>query len=234
MPHFFYLCYSLKPTARGEWLGYISEGWRDFLEGIDPKPKAVWRERFFGVNLRRLERLFAQYRSKAEGRLAGIFFRGTFPDVGDTFCRGLTKSRRQSGAVLFRVIAAGRLGSLAIGVERLPEVVWLERLFRAQFRRLVGLFAGYRPKAEGCLELYFFGLSQRATWGASRSVGKGSRRLSGRNVFSGYISGRWRDFLQRIDQKPKAVWREYFFGVHFQRLEWLFAEDLPKAGGSLA
>ena len=29
--HFFYLCYSLKPTARGEWLGYISEGWRGFL-----------------------------------------------------------------------------------------------------------------------------------------------------------------------------------------------------------
>ena len=25
-PHFFYLCYSLKPIARGEWLEYISEG----------------------------------------------------------------------------------------------------------------------------------------------------------------------------------------------------------------
>ena len=68
--HFFYLCYSLKPTARGEWLGYISESWRGFLEGINPKSKAVWRERFFGVNLRRLERLFAQYRSKAGGCLA--------------------------------------------------------------------------------------------------------------------------------------------------------------------
>ena len=31
MPHFFYLCYNLKPTARGEWLGYISEGWRGFF-----------------------------------------------------------------------------------------------------------------------------------------------------------------------------------------------------------
>ena len=40
-PHFFYLCYSLKPTARGEWLGYISERWRGFLQGIDQKPKAV-------------------------------------------------------------------------------------------------------------------------------------------------------------------------------------------------
>ena len=73
-PHFFYLCYSLKPTARGEWLGYISEGWRGFLEGINPKSKAIWRERFFGVNLRRLERLFAQYRSKAEGSLESHFF----------------------------------------------------------------------------------------------------------------------------------------------------------------
>ena len=131
--HFFYLCYSLKPTARGEWLGYISERWRDFLEGINPKSKAVWSCTFSG------------------------------------YCSGLLE--------------------------------WL--------------FAGYRPKAEGCLELYFFGLSQRVAWGASRSVWKGSRRLSGLNVFSGYISGRWRDFLQRIDQKPKAVWREYFFGVHF-------------------
>ena len=59
MLHFFYLCYSLNPTARGEWLGYISEGWRNFLQRIDQKPKAVWRERFFGVNLRRLARLFA-------------------------------------------------------------------------------------------------------------------------------------------------------------------------------
>ena len=40
-PHFFYLCYSLKPTAQGEWLGYISEGWRNFLLSIDPKPKVV-------------------------------------------------------------------------------------------------------------------------------------------------------------------------------------------------
>ena len=40
-PHFFYLCYSLKPTARGEWLEYISEGWRGFSLSIDQKPKAV-------------------------------------------------------------------------------------------------------------------------------------------------------------------------------------------------
>ena len=47
-PHFFYLCYSLKPTARGEWLGYISEGWRNFLLRIDPKPKAVLSCTFLG------------------------------------------------------------------------------------------------------------------------------------------------------------------------------------------
>ena len=108
--HFFYLCYSLKPTARGEWLGYISEGWRDFLEGINPKSKAVWRERFFGVNLRRLERLFAQYRSKAGGCPELHFFRPSQRAAGEIFRKGLTKSRRQSGAVLFRVIATGRLG----------------------------------------------------------------------------------------------------------------------------
>ena len=71
------------------------------------------------------------------------------------------------------------------GIDPKPKAAWPERLFRAQFRRLEWLFGEDRPKAEGCPELYFFGLSQRATWGASRSVGKGSRRLSGRNVFSG-------------------------------------------------
>ena len=47
-PHFFYLCYSLKPTARGEWLRYISEGWQNFLPSIDPKPKAVLSRTFSG------------------------------------------------------------------------------------------------------------------------------------------------------------------------------------------
>ena len=129
-PHFLYLCYSLKPTARDEWLGHISEGWRDFLQGIGKKPKAIWRERFFGVHLRTLERLFAQYRSKAEG----------------------------------------------------------------------------------CLELHFFESSQRVAWGALRSVWKGSRRLSGRNVFSERNSEGWWDFSQGIDPKLKAVWSCTFSG----------------------
>ena len=58
-PYFFYLCYSLKPTARGEWLGYISEGWRNFLLRIDPKPKAV------------LSRTFSGHRSGSLGELRG-------------------------------------------------------------------------------------------------------------------------------------------------------------------
>ncbi|ETK11540.1 hypothetical protein T235_14855 [Tannerella sp. oral taxon BU063 isolate Cell 8/11] len=40
-------------------------------------------------------------------------------------------------------------------------------------------------------------------------------------------------FPQRIDQKPKAIWREYFFGTHFRRLERLFAQYRFKAGGCL-
>ena len=54
--HFFYLCYSLKPTARGEWLGYISERWRNFLLSIDPKPKAVLSRTFSGHRSEPLKR----------------------------------------------------------------------------------------------------------------------------------------------------------------------------------
>ena len=68
--HFFYLCYSLKPTARDKWLGYISERWRGLLLSIDPKSKAVWREYFFGVHFQRLEWLFAEDLPKAGGGLA--------------------------------------------------------------------------------------------------------------------------------------------------------------------
>ena len=219
MPHSFYLCYSLKPIARGEWLGYISESWRDFLEGINPKSKAVWPERLFRAQFRRLVGLFAGYRPKVESCLELYFFGLSQRVAGEIFRKGLTKSRRLSGAVLFRVIATGRWRDLSKRIDQKPKTVWSCTFSGHRSGSLERLFAKYRPKAGSCLELYFFGLSQRATWGASRSVWKGSRRLSGRNVFSGYISGRWRDFLQRIDQKPKAVRREYFFGVHFQRLE---------------
>ena len=128
---------------------------------IDPKPEAVWPERLFRAQFRRLVGLFAGYRPKAEGCPELLFFGSSQQAAGEIFRKGLTQSRRLSGAVLFRVIAADRLGCLTIGVERQPEVVWPERLFRAQFRRLVGLFAEDLPKAEGGLELYFFGSSQQ-------------------------------------------------------------------------
>ena len=114
-PHFFYLCYSLKLTARGEWLGYISEGWRGFSQGFDQKLEAIWSQRFFGAHLRTLERFF---------------------------CRGLTKSRRLFGATLFRVIAASYLGSLAIGVERQPEADGRKHFSGLYLRALAELFAG--------------------------------------------------------------------------------------------
>ena len=40
--------------------GYISEGWRSFLQGFDQKSKAIWSEHFFGVHLRTLARLFVE------------------------------------------------------------------------------------------------------------------------------------------------------------------------------
>ena len=151
IPHFFYLCYSLKLTARGEWLGYISEDWRSFSLSIDPKPKAVWSCTFSGYRSGLLGEPRGWWEKAAGGCLAGTSFRGTFPDAGETFCRVLTKSRRLSGAVLFRVIATGRWRDFSKRIDQKPKAVWHERLFRAQFRRLAGLFAGYRPKAEGSL-----------------------------------------------------------------------------------
>jgi len=115
-----------------------------------------------------------------------------------------------------------------------PKADRPRRMAGVHFRRLERLFAQYRSKVEGCLELYFFGLSQRATWGASRSVWKGSRRLSGRNVFSGYISKGWSGFLLSIDPKSKAVWSCSFSGHRSGSLERFFEKDRPKAEGCLA
>jgi len=178
-----------------------------------------------GVHLRRLERLFAQYRSKVEGSLELLFFRSSQRVAGEIFRKGLTKSRRLSGAVLFRVIATGRWRDLSKRIDQKPKTVWSCTFSGHRSGSLERLFAKYRPKAGSCLELYFFGLSQRATWGASRSVWKGSRRLSGRNVFSGYISKGWSGFSQRISPKLEAAWPERLFGVHFRMLARLFAEN---------
>ena len=130
MPHFFYLCYSLKPTARGEWLGYISKGWSGFSQGIDPKPKAVWSCTFSGHRSGPLREPRDRWEKAAGGCLAGTSFRGTFPDAGETF----------------------------------------------------------------------------------RRVSTQSRRLSDGNIFSGYISEGWRDFLEGINPKSKAVWSCTFSG----------------------
>ena len=197
-PRFLYLCYSLKPTARGEWLGHISGRWRGFLQGIDQKLKAGGA--FRGV-------------STKSRRQSGInVFQDTSPKAGGTFCGVLAKSRRLSGAALFLAIAAGYLGSLAVGGKRQREADGRKHFSGVYLRRLAELFAGDRPKAEGSLEPHFFKLSQRAAWEASRSVWKGSRKLSDLNIFSGYISEGWKGFLLRIDPKPKAVLSRTFSG----------------------
>ena len=146
----------------------------------------------------------------------------------------MTKSRRLSGAVLFRVIATGRWRDLSKRIDQKPKTVWSCTFSGHRSGSLERLFAKYRPKAGSCLELYFFGLSQRATWGASRSVWKGSRRLSGRNVFSGYISKGWSGFSQRISPKLEAAWPERLFRAQFRRLVGLFAGYRPKAESCLA
>ena len=151
-----------------------------------------------GVHLRRLERLFAQYRSKAEGSLKLHFFESSQRAAGEIFRKGLTKSRRPSGLNVFSGHISEGWRGFSQGIDPKPKAVWS------------CTFSGYRSGSLG---------------GALRSVWKGSRRQSGMNIFSRYISKRWRGFLQGIDQKPKAVWREYFFGVHFRTLARLFAEN---------
>ena len=130
----------------------ISESWRGFLLSIDPKPKAVWScsfssyrsrslerfsekridqkpkviwtERFFRLYLWALKRLFAGDQPKAEGGLARTFFRGTSPKAGGFFCEASTKSRRSSGATLFRVIAAGLWRDFSKRIDQKLEAVW--------------------------------------------------------------------------------------------------------------
>ena len=165
-----------------------------------------------GLHLRRLERLFAKYRPKAGSCLEPHFFGLSQRAAGEIFRKGLTKSRRLSGATLFRVIATGRLGSLAIGVVRLPEVVWPERLFGVHFRTLARLFAGYRPKAEGCLAGIFFRGTFPKAGVAFRRGSPQSWRRPDLNVFSEHNSEGWWDFSQGIDPKPKAVWSCTFSG----------------------
>ena len=132
---------SRKPSGVNVFSGYISEDWRGFSLRIDQKPEMVWSCSFSSYRSGLLGEPRGRWEKAAGGCLTGTSFRGTFPDAGETFCRELTKSRRQSGAALFQAIAAGRLGSLAVGGKRQPEVVWPERLFGVHFRTLARLFA---------------------------------------------------------------------------------------------
>ena len=148
-PYFFYLCYSLKPTARGEWPGHISGRWRGFLQGIDQKLKAGGA--FRGV-------------STKSRRQSGVnVFQDTSPKAGGTFCGLLAKSRRLSGAALFRAIAAGHLSGFPQRIDQKPKADGRKHFSGVHLRRLAGLFAEYRPKVKGYLEQLFFESSQRAT-----------------------------------------------------------------------
>ena len=109
-PYFFYLCYSLKPTARGEWPGHISGRWRGFLQGIDQKLKAGGA--FRGV-------------STKSRRQSGInVFQDTSPKAGGTFCKGLAKSRRLSGLNVFSEHISGDWWGFSRGIDQKPEAFW--------------------------------------------------------------------------------------------------------------
>ena len=113
------------------------------MQNIDQKLKAIQRERFFRVHLRRLAGLFVEDWPKAGGCLVLIFFQVTSPDAGGAFCKELTKSRRLSGAALFRAIAAGYLGSLAVGGKRQLEADGRKHFSGAHLQRLAGPFVEY-------------------------------------------------------------------------------------------
>ena len=201
-PYFFYLCYSLKPTARGEWPGHISGRWRGFLQGIDQKLKAGGA--FRGV-------------STKSRRQSGInVFQDTSPKAGGTFCGVLAKSRRLSGAALFRAIAAGHLSGFPQRIDQKPKADGRKHFSGVHLRRLAGLFAEYRPKVKGYLEQLFFGSSQRVSGEIFRKGLTKSWKLSGATLFRVIAAARWRDFPKRIDQKPEAVW-SYTFSSHRSR-----------------
>ena len=103
-------------------------------------------------------------------------------------------------------------------IDQKPEVV-RSRTFSGHRSGLLELFfAEYRPKAGGHLVSTFFRDTSPETGGAFRGASTKSRRLSGVNVFSGHISGRWRGFSQRINQKPEAAWSCTFSGYRSRSL----------------
>ena len=92
---------SRKLSGGNVFSGYISKGWSGFSQRISPKPKTAWPERLFRAQFRTLERLFAQYRSKAGGCPELLFFGSSQRATGVVFRRGSTKSRRLSGLNVF-------------------------------------------------------------------------------------------------------------------------------------
>ena len=93
-----------------------------------------------------------------------------------------------------------------VGGKRQPEADGRKHFSGVYLRTLARLFAEDRPKAEGSLEPHFFGSSQRAAW---RGLVVGGKR------------------------QPEADGRKHFSGVYLRTLARLFAEDRPKAEGSL-
>ena len=132
-------------------------------------------------------------------------FQSTIPKAGGTFRRVSTQSRRLSGGNIFSGYISKGWSGFSQRISPKLEAAWPERLFRAQFRRLVGLFAGYRPKAEGCLAGIFFRGTFPKAGVAFRRVSTQSWRQPGLNIFSEHNSEGWSGFLERIDPKPKAV-----------------------------
>ena len=102
-PHFFYLCYSLKPTARGEWLGYISEGWRDFLLSIDPKPEAVRSCTFSGYRSGPLEWFSVEDQLKSR-KLPGL---NVFSEHNSEGRRGFPKRIDQKSKAVWNCTFSG-------------------------------------------------------------------------------------------------------------------------------
>ena len=148
------------------------------MQGIDQKPKAVWRERFFGSSQRA---------------------------AGEIFRKGLTKSRRLSGAVLFRVIATGLWRDFSKRIDQKPKAVRSYSFSGHRSRSLREPHDRWEKAAGGCLAGTSFQSTIPKAGGTFRRVSTQSRRLSGGNIFSGYISKGWSGFSQRISPKLEAV-----------------------------
>ena len=186
------------------------------------------------VHFRRLERLFAGDRPKAEGCPELLFFELSQQATWGASRSVWKGSRRQSGMNIFSGYISEGWRGFSWGINQKPKAVRNHTFSGHRSRPLEEPRGRCGKAAEGYLELYFFGSSQRVAWGASRSVERSSRRLSGRNVFSGYISKGWSGFLRGIDPKPEAVWSYSFSGHRSRSLREPRGRWEKAAGGCLA